>query len=498
MKRVICLICAVLMLLPMLFACKKKEEDEKPANTVTTQSDVDESPNDHDDLPDDLDFQGRSVKIFYGVYDPNFDCQAWELEGTLSNSDVVASSVYTRNLNVKSRLNVSLDFVSYGNVLVLKDYIKHIENEIALSGSSEYDLVYHRASDSVAQANKGYFRNISDLPYANWEKSYWFNNQMESISLNKSGKYVLLGDLLVSNYANMTAMFFNRDLYENQFQGKKSDEIYDMVRNNEWTWENYFKIVAEVHEDTGSDNVAENIYGAHWENGTRTCFYYPFTSGLRFTTRNDEGFPVLNFNNQRNGAMVEDLYDFINTNPGAAMMSYDEAAASFLGGRMMFYSYFLSRGTDISANAQFRYGILPFPKYDESTDYTSIILTGAGVFTIPLSVDGDSRMECLGATLEAMCSESKKLIVPSYYETVLKIKQATALEDREMIGMIRDHLNFDVSFWMSSSMGGVASVFQKTILTNKTNSLSRTWRELGSGYESKLATLIDNYKKTNS
>jgi len=29
MKRVICLICAVLMLLPMLFACKKKEEDEK-------------------------------------------------------------------------------------------------------------------------------------------------------------------------------------------------------------------------------------------------------------------------------------------------------------------------------------------------------------------------------------------------------------------------------------------------------------------------------------
>ena len=494
MKRLVCLAVAILTVLSMLAACQKTEAP--PTDDDTTPSTEAETSPYLDALPDDLDFNEREVNIFYSVYDPNFDCKGLELEGSsFSEGDFISQAVYERNEEVQERLNVILGFTQVDSNSDAATYASAIENNIIHTQSTEYDLIYHRAANAVVHANEGYFKAVNDLPYVDWDKSYWFYDQMKSVSLNSSQIYVMLGDLLVSNYSNISTMFFNMDLYETLFPGKSAEELYTVVKNNEWTWDYYFSLVASCYVDNdGQDGATPgDIYGANWENGARTAQYYPYTCGLSFTSRDESGFPVLTLNNSRTVDMVIDLYDFINNNQGTYMMTFDQAQEKFLNGTMMFYGYFLSIGKIISQTTEFDYGVLPFPKYDELTDYTSAILTGAGVFVIPYTITDEARLSCIGATLEALCSTNARDVVPEYYETVLKVKQAGTPQNMEMIGFIRDHLKFDISFWMSNSLGKVASTFQQCIIKDNSNNYNATWDKLGTSYETALQNLINKY-----
>lgn len=491
MKKRVRLAAAMLMLLAVFASCNKPAAP--PADSEPQQTEAETSPY-LDHLPADLDFNQEEVNIFYGVYDPNFDCKALEVEGN-NDGDFVAEKVYKRNEEVQNRLNVFFDFTQVETSSDAATYAAAIEQNVIHAQSTEYDLVYHRAANAAVHSNMGYFRSVNDLPYVDWDMSYWFYNQMEAVSLNSSRIYMILGDLLISNYSNISTMFFNMDLYETLFPGQSASDLYDMVKNNEWTWENYFAIVADAYQDNdGIDGAtAGDTYGANWENGTRTCQYYPYTSGLRFTERDQDGFPSFTLNNDRTVSMVEDLYDFIHQNPGTYMMTYDEAQNKFLNGTMLFYSYFLSLGKVISQNAEFEYGILPFPKYDELTDYTSVLLTGAGVYVIPYTIQDEERLSRIGATLEALCASGSRLVVPEYYETVVKIKESGTEQNKEMIEFIRDHLQFDLSFWMSNSLGKVASTFQQCIIKDQSNNYSSTWQKYGATYEGALKSLIEQY-----
>ncbi len=495
MKRSISLLLVLFMTFSILCACKQGDENDGDDTSISTTTAEKEKPY-LDDLPEDLKFDGREVNIFYGEYDPNFNCKKYELEGAKEGTDNIAIAVYERNAEVQSRLDVSLKFTQIDNSSEAAEYTAKIENAIINSASTEFDLVYHRAQNAVVHSTRGYFRSVNDLPYVDWDKDYWFYEQMENVSLNASQIQIILGDLLVSNYANMTAIFFNRDLYDVENGENSSLSLYKLVKENKWTWEEYFKIVADAYKDNGDGKpTADDIYGAHWENGTRTCQYYPYSSGVKFTSRDSEGFPVLELTSDRVGEMVEDLYGFIHENEGTIELSYDAAAEKFFGGEMLFYSYFLSRGTTVSKSVNFNYGILPFPKYDENAEYTSTLLTGAGVYVIPNTIDSEDRINCLGATLEALCSASSKNVVPEYWDVLLKVRMADSEENSEMISIIRDSLKFDVTFWMGDSIGRVSRTFYQAIIKDGTKSYPSTYSVYGSNYETELSNLIASYSK---
>ncbi len=492
MKKIICLLMALLMLVVPLSACGDKTED--PAATTEAKTEAETSPY-LDHLPE-LDFEEREVNIFYSVYDPSFDAKGLELEGdATSSADFIAQAVFARNEEVQDRLNIVLGFTSVDSNYDATTYATKIESTIIHTQSTEFDLIYHRAANAVVHANSGYFKAVNALPYVDWNQSYWFYDQMEAISLNKNQLYVIMGDALVSNYSNMTSMFFNIDLFTTLFPDRDPAELYDVVKNNEWTWEYYFDLISQCYRDNDGESgvTAKDIYGSNWENGTRTVQYFPYTSGLKFTERDDNGFPRFTLNNQRTDDMVSKLYGYIYENEGTVKLTKDEATTKFLDGSLLFFNYFLSLGKMISQTAEFEYGILPFPKYDSLSDYTSAILTGAGVFVIPYTITEEERLNCIGATLEALCSSNAKRVVPEYWETVLKVKQSGTPQNMEMIQFIRDHLTFDVSFWMSNSLGKVASTFQECIIKSTSNNYSATWDRLGSTYESALQSLITKY-----
>lgn len=486
-RKILCALFAFLLCFSTLVACTGGSGTK---NTTDDTSASGETKDIEDNLPP-LDFGKEKVTIYYGVYDPNFNNQIWEMEGDASG-EYISRAVYDRNIKVEQRLNVDLDFYNCG--AVMEKYAEYANNIAKLinAGENTFDIYYNRAANAVAASVQNIFINMIDAPYIDYEKPWWYTEQMDSISLNSDSRYVLMGDLLVSNYSNMTAVFFNKKIYEDKL-GNPND-LYKLVKDGKWTYDKLHEYCETVYADLNGDGLANigDVFGIHYElNSSRTGTYYPYTSGITLTTRDQYGFPQLNYNNEKTVGMVEKLYKLLYQNRGAFAMTYAEAASAFTTDQLLFFTFFLSWGNNFR-DMESDYGIIPFPKYDESLDYTTAILTGAGVLVVPITLE-DSRMEMVCAVLEALCVENSRSVVDYYYESVMKTRNVRESIDAEMIDLIRTSLKFDITFWMGASIGNIQNFFKSFVIDKKSKDFSSEWAIKESYYKTQLDKLIDSY-----
>lgn len=118
----------------------------------------------------------------------------------------------------------------------------------------------------------------------------------------------------------------------------------------------------------------------------------------------------------------------------------------------------LASGTLNSAATYFRdkqneYGILPYPKLDETQkEYRTMVDGNHAVLAVPKTVQDT---EFAGIMTEALNAESHKLVIPAYYEIALKKKYTYDDESVRILDMIVDSRVFDFGYifdawqWMS-------------------------------------------------
>ncbi len=444
-----------------------------------------------DNLPSDLDFNNDILYILYADFNGDADIGFKDLEGT-PEGDTVDSSVFARNLVVEERLDLDLDFTKAEQTgpQGYADLVK----QLYMSEDSTYDVIYHYGQHAATQSMQGYFQAWNNVPYVDLNADYWYTAQMENLSLGLEAQYLLIGDMVISNFTNMNCVFFNKDDYLKLFPDAEKS-LYQMVYDGEWTWENFFALVEDAYTDDGDGLVnATDYFGANFESKYRTGVYYPYGCGLLYTARDDDGYLKLDMNNDRTQKMVEELYKFVNSTTFTIdMETINEAKPAFLGKRMLFWTIFLGQARDIKAQATFEWGILPFPKLDSTVEHNTSVAKGAGVYVIPRAISSD-RFEIIGAAMEALCSQSAKSVLPYYYEYILKANQAGNPEDAAMIDFLRDHLWFDCLFWIGTGIGSVDVIFRDVIFASKTNNFSGYWAGRGFVYETLLGRLVDSYK----
>ena len=110
------------------------------------------------------------------------------------------------------------------------------------------------------------------------------------------------------------------------------------------------------------------------------------------------------------------------------------------------------------------YGILPFPKYDETQkEYRS---SGCDIYwAVPLTASDDAEM--IGTVVEALSCKNYNDVVPKIWELVLGRKLADSEEDTAMFNVIRDVQYVDIGYAFS----GVSSKLTDLVfLTNNCDS----------------------------
>ena len=119
-------------------------------------------------------------------------------------------------------------------------------------------------------------------------------------------------------------------------------------------------------------------------------------------------------------------------------------ASMFNAGRVMFVTFALSDITDLR-EAEFEFGILPYPLYDESqTEYNNLISSIlVGSTSVPFN---NTNTELTGVTLEALAYYSTSTLTPAYYDNALKTRYVRDEESGEMMDIIFATRVYDLGF----------------------------------------------------
>lgn len=491
-KRLVCLILCMLVAIPVLTGCssgttsetKKDQEststtDTAPPETETTRA------NTKDSLPDGLRFNDMTINV-YGFGQTNSIWYDMTGGGELTG-DVVLDAMVNRNIAVEERLGVKFNWI------IGSDDWGGFPNAVKtalLAGATDYDFIVEENSRLFEQSIQGFYYDLSTKPYIDLSQPWWYNELMEQSSIDNSKRYFLAGDICLTTMLGASSMYFNKPIFIDHFGDVQV--LYDTVLEGKWTYDVFMQYCRDIVTDVNGDGVYDDsdLLGFRY-----TQWGIPnFTSmsvGLDYITRDADGFPVLDIYSEASIKWADTLYRLLYTEN---MSASGEPNTSFLGGHSLFLPATFADSNNLR-KADFEYGILPYPKLEESFSYYSGAATanGCGV-GVPVSAPAE-KLEAVYASLEALCAESYRKVTPAWYDTALKVKYADAAIDADMIDIIYDNIQSPF-IMMADKAIGTGSIFTFAVYGSKSEgTFSSYWEKNGKNLEKKLTDIVERYKE---
>ena len=472
-KRILCLALALLMLLSMLIACKKKDPNAGDTGTPGETSDTTptEAPTETDeygqivyqDPTAGLNFNGKSIHFL--IREGDQYKREWFNE---EPGDSLEQYIHYRNLAVAEELNVTIDWIIQAEGEKNAEFTKKITN-VGNSGMGGIDVVSNFAAYATNQTIMGYYvnwYNKEKLPYLNLDKNYW-NQDFIRDAEAFDRLFVCVGDMNLSVYDRCMVVFFNPTEAAARLKDANGNAInlYALAQSGEWYYETFYNMIKDVYVDNGTtqgtrDN--KDFYGVTGIKGSEAsdAFLYSLGGALTQTDVNDGSHSLVTETGLAKletifGKMDEFWYSTGATMPTSSSANYDV----FTGGHAMFmvdvvwhYDDGLTKLNNMSSG----YGILPMPKLDENqTEYLTGVQDAHNVLSIMMGgMTQDLGM--VSAVLEKMAFESYETVRPYYVEKMLKKQQMNA-DSEACFNLVLNGITWDFADVYATSLSGLRS-----------------------------------------
>ena len=353
------------------------------------------------------------------------------------------TAVYERGLKLKDHLGVTLVYQDAG------DWIAYAANvsKTVQAGNDDYQMVlthvYQGVTDLIT-SNALY--DIGELDSVNLEAPYWASDLMEEVKVND--KYLIgYNDFCLSA---VKIVVFNKDLMSQY----NLTEPYDNVRNMTWTLDKLIEMASTVSADNGDGKWDEkDTYGiSGW--GWVPLISFVTSSDMKIVDHNDVGDFVIAYenNSEKMINLIDKIMAMYDADYSYFWKSTGGVELKFADGNSLFQLMDSTALTDFR-NEDIRFGILPYPTWDESqTEYKS--LNWNGIFGVPGSI---KNPEMVGDVLELMGYYSADVKV-AYYEKLLGSKLAEAPDDAEMLDIIWNSQVSDVGLIACNSSGSMDAI----------------------------------------
>ena len=484
MKKHILALLIIALVLPTIASCGAGTEtpDDTTLDTTDTTAQT-EAETDalearaavSDDLPD-ADFGGKTFAI---IGDDGFDfILAEELTG-----EVVNDAIFERNHAVCDRFNVNLDCVAYDE----NSFADQAKN-LVLSGDDSFQMVSgHIILLGMAAVNDIMY-NWYDLPHIDFSKPWWSASTEEDLRY-KDKAFIAIGDFALSALTQTYCMFYNKDIAE----AHNLPDMYEVVTNGEWTFDKMYELCDGVYLDLDGDGTrSENDRYALATSCKSPANAYLWAFGKKIATQQPDHTYKLDYYDEKLVSIVERLYnmyyetDFVHFDPTShAYISW------FSDGNCLFANGLIEMAVNNLREAEFDYGIIPYPKWDAAQeDYYTSVDGGHEGLAILKSI---SDPEFAGTISEALCAESWKRVVPAYYDVALKFKGTRDERSIEMLDNIVQSRVFDFGY----VYGGWGCVFWiQYMMEQKSKDITSYYEKNFASYEKtmeKVFKAFDEY-----
>lgn len=479
--RALTLLLALCTMLGAFAACKG-DSGKTPLNSEKESST--QAPTGESYYPLSGDYEGRTFSLLARA-DYSYEFDVNEL-----TADEVQNAVYSRNASVEKNYNIFID------VTTLYDSYQNNEmrdrlNNLYGSGTADedYDLIGGTQYRAAGLIINGWFQDWNKMNYIDLDADIWTNGVTSGMEMNNQ-RYGITGDLSLAFWKCIGTMLFNKTWVTQVWD----ENLYTVVSEGEWTYE-YFKevvIAASVNDGISPDDGdGKGVYGFGSDpdvaiDGFVAAFglnLVKYDENGKLSTRDMGSEEIINF--------VEEMQNFYTASNGMAWAymgvdpSYPFRKDQIMIAPMRFEM--IERMKDWTGD----YGIIPYPKYNsQQQSYASPLVDGSTLFMIP-KTNRDTDFTCI--ITSALAESSATIVIPQYYERVIRTKSVKDPQSYEMLDLIRKTVTIDLSvLWCLTSKDLVRKTINSVILPQRPGEMNYV-----SNLEAQLPTAEEQIKQFN-
>ena len=483
----------MLVSMTMLASCNSDSDESSTASSSDNKSG---SIEDYVDMPefkwaDDDDFSEFRVAIYSNEQQGTYFCE--DIQPNLySTTDASLNAAVTqRNDEILAKYGVTVVGIP------VADVAETIKNDVS-SNLKEYHAALPFMPRAATLAQDDFLYDLNEFKdYLHFDQPWWDQSATESLSIG--GKlYFNAGDISIMSKIVSTAITFNKEMLKKSFPDV---DLYQMVKDKEWTFDKMIEMSKEVTADTdGTPGMTyTDTWGLSSAYGDVSIFY--IGGGKNYIKKDSDDIPVVAINEaasttsiQRileNLQLVDEWVFHCDTVPDASqkwVISLDV----FGQNRALF------RTSAFSAIKKLRqyddaddFGIVPTPLLDDNQDEYATYCSARMAYgiVIPKSLSRNEA-EFSAFMIEVMAFGGMKYITPAYYDTTLKYRDLRDDESAELLDLIFDNVVYDLG--IIYDFGGISSMIESLMKSSSTG--------IASEYESKsnviqtaIETCLDAY-----
>lgn len=493
--RIATLILSLVLFVTSLVSCggaKETESEEPKTDSEQLESETfDENENPRlavkDSIPADLSYENAADNLVTFFVRDDKEIWKYEMDVNEITNDTLWDAIYERNAKVEERLGVGITTIAQpGAYGIHETWLQTLRNAVSAK-SGDFDGANIYMSQGSPLALEGMYYNLLDFPNIDLKKPWWNQSIIDELTIFDTLFY-LAGDLALSEISLGYALFYNKDMFHELYNAQNIN-LYQMVRDGEWTIDKLYEFCADAWSDENSSGLIDDgdIMGY-----TVGYPYPPYdvlieAMDIHITTKVN-GLPTLSLYNERTVQVFEKLKNFHLNNPGVLYTNNKHNISTFANNMILFHFGSLETGNTLR-DVEFEYGVLPIPKYDTNQENYRTGCNNTASLIVVLSSLPTEKAEMVGATLELMAAGSYKTVTPAYYDIVLKSKLSSAPEDAEMYDLILN--SFSYSFGFVHSTVSIAQV--GILFRNLTTDLAQRYESNVESYEYALEALIDKF-----
>ncbi len=453
----------------MLFtavSCVKKDTDSKETTAPATTSGettlpVDENGYIKDNLPNELNFGGKTYNIL------GWKTSRSEFFVEKPSGDTINDAIFARNQAVESRLGVKLSYnIIDGDNATMASFVQTATTAIQ-SNSAAYDSIGSYSMVGGTLATQGAILNLLDeeLQYLDFTMPWWSQSMVELSTINNK-MYFASGDISNEFLYNLMFLIFNTQTIKDL----NLEDPRQLTLDGNWTMDEFFTMSEGAYSNLDGDPAKSvgDQFGYVSPNQVHIDGFFS-GCGLKISAPNEEG--VLQLTNEFTGDathnLLIDLCRFLHaSNDGA----YFANGFSIINeGRSLFASVQGSTLTSLR-DIDWSYGIVPYPKASvEQTNY----YTNLGFAYTNYSIPKDAKdFEMSAAVIECLASEAYRKTSPAIFETTFKYKYSKNQLDADMFDIIKSNIFIDSARIFSSSFPvwgeSAVGMFRSSVINNRT------------------------------
>ncbi len=491
-KKVLSLILAFLMILPMAVSCAETNdgtdttdpgvETVAPAGTdaVTEPAETELK---SATLPEDLDFKGETVTIL--SRDSAFVSDEMWVDD--QNGSMVNDAIYRRNEKVMQMLGVKLESIKLtGDAYLVSTELRNA----ARSGETYFDIAANSTYSTITYTGENIFLDLTECEYLDLDAIYWSQGYNASASIGNS-QYLATGAIALSLYRLMFITFYNKTLLESA----QYENLYTVVDEGRWTLDYQIQLSKDLYKDNdGSGTISDGDTVGFA--GSSLSYIDPYWSScdMPILSKDADNLLVFSLDIEKMSNVVDKLITLFNeSNAWFDQSSGDDGKQTamsnlFANGNVGTITMRLgSVETEQFLTMQDEYGIIPMPKYDENQEkyYTFLHdqFTSIGIPSVLAS--DEERVQMIGAVLEAMALESYKSVVPTYYEVALKGRYLEDSDSWRMLDMIYENVKVDAGVLYTKNIESVHQTPRDMVLNGR-NTVASMMKKISTRVEKVL------------